>query len=92
MTIDALTQSSQAIISCKVEFFGLAAHAAMDPWDDISAGDALELYTIGINYLREHIKPSVRIHYLTGTAGKAVNVVPIIPPSKPGYAIWTAMG
>jgi aminobenzoyl-glutamate utilization protein B len=74
--IEALTQSSQAIIAFRVKFTGKAAHAAYDPWNGISAVDALELYTTGINYLREHIKPTVRIHYLIEKAGDAVNVVP----------------
>jgi aminobenzoyl-glutamate utilization protein B len=72
----AITQSSQAIIAFRVKFYGHAAHAAFDPWNGISATDALELYTTGINYLREHVKPSVRIHYLIEAAGEAVNVVP----------------
>ncbi len=74
--IEANTQSSQAIIAFRVRFTGRAAHAAFDPWNGISAADALELYTTGINYLREHVKPTVRIHYLIENAGEAVNVVP----------------
>ena len=50
--------------------------AALDPWNGVSAVDALELYTTGINYLREHVKPTVRIHYLIEHAGEVVNVVP----------------
>jgi aminobenzoyl-glutamate utilization protein B len=48
----------------------------MDPWNGRSAADALELYTTGINYYREHIKPTVRIHYHIQDAGQVVNVVP----------------
>ncbi|MBT8307909.1 MAG: amidohydrolase, partial [Maribacter sp.] len=36
----------------------------------------LELYTTGINYYREHIKPTVRIHYHIQDGGQVVNVVP----------------
>ncbi|UCE95036.1 MAG: amidohydrolase, partial [Flavobacteriaceae bacterium] len=46
-------QSTLALVDFKVEFFGQAAHAAMDPWNGKSASDALELYTSGINYYRE---------------------------------------
>ncbi len=74
--IEANTQSSQAIIAFRVKFTGHAAHAAFDPWNGISAVDAMELYATGINYLREHVKPTVRIHYLFEDAGDAVNVVP----------------
>jgi len=59
-----------------VEFTGQAAHASADPWNGRSASDAVELYTAGINYYREHIKPTVRVHYHIMDAGKVVNVVP----------------
>lgn len=74
--IEAAVQSSQALIDFKVSFTGKTSHAAADPWNGISAVDAMELYTTGINYLREHVKPSVRIHYLIEDAGDVVNVVP----------------
>lgn len=73
---EADVQSSLALIDFKVEFFGQAAHAAADPWNGRSASDALELYTSGINYYREHVKPSVRMHYHIQDGGQVVNVVP----------------
>ena len=72
----ANVQSSLALVDFLVEFEGQAAHASGDPWNGRSASDALELYTNGINYYREHIKPTVRIHYHIQDAGKVVNVVP----------------
>lgn len=72
----ANVQSSLALVDFLVEFTGQAAHASADPWNGRSASDALELYTTGINYYREHIKPTVRIHYHIQDAGKVVNVVP----------------
>jgi aminobenzoyl-glutamate utilization protein B len=72
----AAVQSSQALVDFTVEFYGQAAHAAGDPWNGRSASDALELYTTGINYYREHVKPSVRIHYHIQDGGQVVNVVP----------------
>ncbi|MDH5609971.1 MAG: amidohydrolase [Cyclobacteriaceae bacterium] len=81
--IKADVQSSLALVDFIVEFKGQSAHASADPWNGRSASDALELYTTGINYYREHIKPTVRIHYDIQDAGKVVNVVP-------DYArIWT---
>lgn len=75
-SIEADVQSTLALVDFKVEFFGQAAHASADPWNGRSASDALELYTTGINYYREHIKPSVRIHYHIQDGGQVVNVVP----------------
>ena len=81
--ISAQVQSSQALIDFIVEFRGQAAHAAADPWNGRSAVDGLEFYTTGLNYLREHVKPTVRIHYQIMHGGDVVNVVP-------EYAkIWT---
>ena len=73
---EADVQSTLALVDFKVEFFGQTAHASSDPWNGRSASDALEIYTTGINYYREHIKPSVRIHYHIQDGGQVVNVVP----------------
>lgn len=73
---EADVQSTLALVDFKVEFFGQAAHAAADPWNGRSASDALELYTSGINYYREHVKPTVRMHYHIQDGGQVVNVVP----------------
>ncbi len=70
------TQSSQAIVDFIVEFRGKAAHAAFDPWNGRSALDGLELFTHGLNMLREHVKPSVRMHYVIQNGGDVPNVVP----------------
>lgn len=76
-------QTGLSLVDFVVEFRGQAAHAAGDPWNGRDASDGLELYAAGINYYREHVKPSVRIHYDIQQAGDVVNVVP-------DYArIWT---
>ncbi|HET6544202.1 MAG TPA: amidohydrolase, partial [Chryseolinea sp.] len=69
-------QSSQAIIDYNISFKGKSAHAAFDPWNGRSALDAAELFTTGINFLREHVKPSVRLHYVYRDAGNVPNVIP----------------
>jgi aminobenzoyl-glutamate utilization protein B len=75
-SLEADVQSSLALIDFKIEFFGQAAHASGDPWNGRSASDALELYTTGINYYREHVQPTVRMHYHIQDGGQVVNVVP----------------
>ncbi|HMJ70459.1 MAG TPA: amidohydrolase [Cyclobacteriaceae bacterium] len=69
-------QTGLALVDFIVEFYGQAAHAAADPWNGRSASDGLELYANGINYYREHVKPTVRIHYHIQDGGQVVNVVP----------------
>ena len=74
--IAASTQSSQAMVDFIVEFKGKAAHAAADPWNGRSAVDGLEAFTDGVNMLREHVRPSVRMHYAIKAGGDVPNVVP----------------
>ena len=57
-------------------FEGKASHAAASPELGRSALDAVELMNVGVNYLREHMPDSARIHYaVTDTGGHAPNVV-----------------
>ncbi len=58
------------------QFFGRSAHAAAAPHLGRSALDAVELVNVGVNYLREHMPPTARIHYaLIDAGGMAPNVV-----------------
>ena len=68
--------SSLAMNSFQVTFFGKTAHGAGDPWKGRSALDAVELMDTGVNFYREHIKPTARIHYVITDGGRAPNVVP----------------
>jgi aminobenzoyl-glutamate utilization protein B len=70
------TTSTQAMVSLDIEFFGKAAHASGDPWNGRSAVDALELFTHGINMMREHVKPTSRMHYVIVKGGDVPNVIP----------------
>jgi len=69
-------QSSLSVIDHYITFKGKSAHASADPWNGRSALDAAELFTTGINFLREHVKPSVRMHYVYTKAGNVPNVIP----------------
>src|SRR5919108_831150 len=57
-------------------FTGRAAHAAGAPHLGRSALDAVELMNVGVNYMREHMPDSARVHYaLLDAGGIAPNVV-----------------
>jgi amidohydrolase len=60
----------------EIEFFGKPAHASRDPHNGVNALNAVIETFNGINALRQHIKPSARIHGLISHGGEAVNVVP----------------
>lgn len=65
-----------AMCSVKFHYHGVAAHAAIDPYDGRSALDAVELLNISANYLREHIRPGSTIHYAPTIKEFTPNVVP----------------
>ncbi len=67
---------SLAMNSVKFRFRGRASHAAADPHHGRSALDAVELMNVGVNYLREHMPPDARIHYVITRGGAEPNVVP----------------
>jgi aminobenzoyl-glutamate utilization protein B len=82
--IEADTSSSQALVDLKIEFFGKAAHAAFDPWNGRSAVDGLEIFTHALNMMREHVKPTARMHYVIQEGGQVPNVV----PEKASLWLW----
>ncbi len=66
-----------AVYRVGFNFHGKPAHAAADPYNGRSALDAVELMNVGVNYLREHMIPDARVHYvITNGGGTAPNVVP----------------
>lgn len=69
-------QPSKALRSFEVTFHGRSAHAAGAPWKGVSALDAVEAFTTGVNLLREHMPETARIHYVVTEGGDAPNVVP----------------
>ncbi|MCW3978571.1 MAG: amidohydrolase [Candidatus Bathyarchaeota archaeon] len=70
------TGSSNAMNSVKFHFYGRTAHSAGDPENGISALDAVELMSNGVNFMREHIIEKARVHYVTEEGGGQPNVVP----------------
>ena len=58
------------------KFDGIASHAGGKPHLGRSALDAVELMNVGVQFLREHIPSSCRIHYaITDSGGFSPNVV-----------------
>lgn len=70
------THRSLAVNSAKFTFHGRSSHAAGDPENGRSALDGVELMNVAANYLREHIVPEARLHYVITNGGGEPNVVP----------------
>jgi aminobenzoyl-glutamate utilization protein B len=67
---------SLACVEVDFHFTGRSSHAAAAPHLGRSALDAVELMNIGVNYMREHMPQTARIHYaLIDAGGVAPNVV-----------------
>jgi aminobenzoyl-glutamate utilization protein B len=64
-----------AIISAEWKFKGRQSHGAM-AWQGRSALDAVELMNNSMNFMREHVDPYTRIHYVIPEGGQQPNVVP----------------
>ncbi len=73
---------SKAMVSVKFKFEGLPSHASVSPHQGKSALDAVELMSVGVNYMREHVKEDTRIHYVITNGGGQPNVVP------PSAEVW----
>lgn len=62
--------------SLEFVFKGKATHAASTPYDGVNALDGVMLTFAGINALRQHLKPDVRIHGIITEGGTACNIIP----------------
>ena len=71
-----MDKSYLACAYAKFYFTGTTSHAAFAPHLGRSAVDAMELMNVGVNYLREHVIDSARIHYATDSCGFPPNIVP----------------
>ncbi|EUC00065.1 amidohydrolase [Rhizobium sp. CF080] len=71
-------QRETSLANCRIDFTftGRAAHASAVPELGRSALDAVELMSVGVNYMREHIPSESRIHYaVLDSGGISPNVV-----------------
>ncbi len=65
-----------------VHYTGKEAHASSYPERGINAGDALTIAQVAIGLLRQHIRPTDRIHGIITKGGEAPNIVPAHTSAK----------
>jgi len=68
-------RNGNALFSVIFTFKGKTAHGA-SAWAGRSALDAVEIMDVATNFLREHLDPAYRLHYVVIEGGEAPNVVP----------------
>lgn len=74
--------TSLALKPLQFEYFGKTAHAAACPEEGINALDSVIQLFNGINAIRQHVTPDVRIHGIIDNGGLAPNVVPDYASAK----------
>jgi amidohydrolase len=65
-----------AVQHFEVRYRGRSAHASAYPQQGINAADALTVAQVAIGLLRQHIRPTDRIHGIVTDGGDAPNIVP----------------
>jgi amidohydrolase len=91
---DLAWMDTLAIAQLEVSYEGRAAHAAAFPWEGRNALDAAVLGYMGVAALRQHIRPTERVHGVFTKAGDKANIVPkeaaaswyVRSPDGPGLA------
>lgn len=73
---DAPELTCLAVRHLDVTYEGRAAHASAFPQQGVNAADALTVAQVAIGLLRQHIRPTDRIHGIVTHGGDAPNIVP----------------
>jgi amidohydrolase len=74
--VDVAQPKFLAAAKFDVRYTGKEAHASASPELGINAADALTVAQVAIGLLRQHIRPTDRIHGITTVGGAAPNVIP----------------
>ena len=74
--LDMAEPATLAFQQFDVHYHGKAAHASAFPEQGINAADAITVAQTAIGLLRQHIRPTDRVHGIVLRGGEAPNVVP----------------
>jgi amidohydrolase len=74
--LDIVEPTTLAIHEFDVHYHGKAAHASAFPERGVNAADALTVAQTAIGLLRQHLRPTDRVHGIVLRGGEAPNVVP----------------
>jgi amidohydrolase len=74
--VDVLEPPTLAFAEFEAHYHGKASHASAAPELGVNAGDALVVAQTAIGLLRQHIRPTDRVHGIVTRGGEAPNIVP----------------
>jgi len=67
---------SLGIIKVKAEFHGKATHASSWPWRGVNALNAVIQLFVGLDQMRQQIRPDARVHGIIVKGGEQPNIIP----------------
>jgi aminobenzoyl-glutamate utilization protein B len=67
---------TNANLSVVFSYKGRASHAGMAPQTGRSALDAVQLFNLSLEFMREHLGPGILLHYVITDGGSRPNIVP----------------
>lgn len=73
---DTLEPMMTAVQQWRIKYAGKSAHAAAAPQEGINAADALTIAQVAIGLMRQHIRPTDRVHGIVTDGGDAPNIIP----------------
>jgi len=68
--------TTSANLAIVFSFTGRASHAAMAPQAGRSALDAVQLFNLSLEFMREHVAKGILLHYVISNGGQRPNIVP----------------
>ena len=74
--VNLVTMPCLAIAELEATYIGVAAHASAMPERGVNALDALVIAYQAVGALRQHIRPTERLHGIITDGGQAPNIVP----------------
>ncbi|MEX2159376.1 MAG: M20 family metallopeptidase [Dehalococcoidia bacterium] len=80
--LDVVEPPVIAVSHFDVHYTGKEAHASSYPEQGINAADAITIAQTAIGMLRQHIRPTDRIHGIVTKGGEAPNIVPAHTSAK----------
>ena len=67
---------SLGIIKVKAEFYGKATHASSWPWRGVNALNAVIQLFVGLDQMRQQLRPDARVHGIIVKGGDQPNIIP----------------
>jgi len=79
---DSVAPLMLANVHFHVRYTGKEAHASAYPELGINAADALTVAQVAIGLLRQHIRPTDRVHGIITKGGEAPNIIPALTTAR----------